>query len=188
MRTLVATLMLIALVACDDDYPPCSPDGDTQIPGGPVHGPDDPGPNPVPEPGPDQGSYEPTYSVNAAGEVCECGPYALGCVDSPAKAKGSAQHGAYCPYPREDGDPVMAGGPLEVERDPTRPYCKCWWTMYDICGNQLPKSIEVYGASAIACEDELRELLGLYNSTRTAPQGAHQDTGHDLDSIQCVSR
>lgn len=183
----LAALLSVALLACDDDYPPCTPDGDTPIPG-PVRGPGptDPGPN-LPGPLPDGAAdYERRYRTNEAGEVCECGVYELGCVDSPQKAKGSAEPGAYCPYPREDGDPVMAGGPLEVERDPTKPYCKCWWTMYDICGGQHAKEIEIYGDSAEYCEDKLRTLLGSQNKRL---QEQHPNaTGHDLGSIQCVSR
>lgn len=180
-------VLLLALIGCDDDYPPCSPDnGIPQGPGGPVHGPTDPGPTPLPGPGPDQDDYKPRYSTNAAGEVCECGPYEMGCSDTPEKAKGSAQPGAYCPYPRETDDPVIAGGPLHVDRDPTRPYCKCWWTMYDICDGQHPKDIEIYGDSAALCEDKLRVLLGSQN--KSLQDRYPEAKGNDLDSIQCVYR
>jgi hypothetical protein len=105
MRTL-AFAIVIALAACDDDYPPCSEDtGIPQGPGGPIHGPTDPGPLPLPgpAPGPDQAQddYRPRYSTNAAGEVCECGPYEHGCTDSPTDAaRGACDYspdGVYMP-------------------------------------------------------------------------------------------
>lgn len=104
----------VALAACEHDYPPCSPDGDTQIPGGPVHGPTDPGPSPVPGPGPDGAGYQPRYRTNERGEVCECGPYEMGCSDSPADAaRGACDYspdGVYVP-----GDGAYPAAPTKVD-------------------------------------------------------------------------
>lgn len=139
-------LALTILSACDDDYPPCSPDtGAFQGPGAPT-GPSDPGPILGPAPDPDQDA-SPTYSTNDKGEVCECGPYELGCVDSPEKAKVATKPGAYCPYPRENGNPVMAGvypkPPIDYSEDPFNPRtCTCQYTI-DVCGT--PSVVDLYG-------------------------------------------
>lgn len=160
MRALVM-LPILVLAACEDDYPPCAPDGDVGGPvGGPVHGPTDPGP--TPGPGPDQA----TYSTNAAGEVCECGPYAIGCVDTPAMARGSAQAGAYCPYPREDGDPILGGVIITAGRKKP-PYaegrCTCYQTSI-VCGVRLPpvQYVGIIGDTAEECVE--RSLYALSNT------------------------
>lgn len=171
MRKYVLIVIAIALVACDDDYPPCSPDGDTQIPGGPVHGPTDPGPDPVPGPGPDGAEYAPRYRTNAAGEVCECGVYELGCSDSPAKARGSAQPGAYCPYPRDDGDPVLGGVVINAGRPkPTYPYTEGRCTCYQVsivCGVRLPP-IEYHGIIGDTVEECVERTLYALSRTPSA--------------------
>lgn len=189
MTAALASIVLWLAGCFDSDRPPpCSEDdGVLDGPSGPVHGPADPGPG-FPGPPPDGSNYdqEPRYRLNAAGEVCACGPYELGCVDSQEKAKASGKVGTYCPYPREGGDPVITGGGIGIYRDPAKPYCRCWWTMYDICNQQHAESIEIYGDSAGACEDKLFELLGGQNAML---RETHPDIkGHDLDSIQCVSR
>lgn len=187
MSLVLAPFMLGA--GCDDDYPPCSPDsGIPQGPGAPT-GPTDPRPlpNPDPWPSPDGADPDPKYRTNESGEVCVCGIYEIGCVDSPGKARSSAQPGAYCPYPRESDDPVIRGPVTgEAFRDPSKPYCKCWWTMYDMCGGQHAQDIEIYGDSVDACVDKLSELLNGQNSRLR--EKYPDATGHDLDSIQCTSR
>jgi hypothetical protein len=89
--------LLVSVVACEHDYPPCSPA--TASPWT-VEGPT---PDPAPRPGPDEDA--PTrYSKNADGEVCECGPYELGCVESPEAAERASRPGAYCSFPRDSND------------------------------------------------------------------------------------
>lgn len=179
MTTRAVLSIGLLLAACGEDYPPCSPEQGGEW--GPSVPPRDPNPGPG-LPGPLPPGDAPTlYSVNAAGEVCECSPYELGCVDSPEKAKQSTHKGAYCPYPREGGDPVLPSVG-EIFSDPNRPYCKCWWSAYDACGTVKPFSIEIYGDSALSCVVKLREMLDLQNMNHQTP------AGHDLDSIQCVSR
>lgn len=167
MRYLICIYLASTILsACDDDYPPCSPDtGALQGPGAPT-GPTDPGPILGPVPDPDQ-EASPTYSTNDKGDVCECGPYEIGCVDSPEKARAAKQPGSYCPYPRQEGDPVTPsmGGfypkpPIDYSEDPINPRtCTCTQSI-TICGETL--STEMYGIlgkDAATCIARMRYAL-----------------------------
>jgi hypothetical protein len=87
----------MALVtACSDDPPPCSVDGETQMPGGPVHGPADPGPT-FPAPEPDGAGPDEHLGTNTDGEVCRCSPYDVAC--GHASAEQDTTGGQVAPRP-----------------------------------------------------------------------------------------
>jgi hypothetical protein len=164
---LLCSILTTALGCTQSDYPPCHPEGTQELP---VQGPD-PAPWPNPDPGPGSPDYDapaPRYATNAEGDVCVCAGGEYGCVDTPEKARASAQSGAYCPYPREDGDPVKAGGV------PVPPYsegrCTCYVSLV-YCGTATaPQEYTgIIGDSPAGCVQRI-----LYMISRTPGMSGNQ--------------
>lgn len=81
------SFVALALMACDDSYPPCTPEGNGP---GTIYGPT---PSPLPGPGgpnePPDWADEPTrYKKNDNGQVCTCGPYDIECTTDPDGVPG----------------------------------------------------------------------------------------------------
>jgi hypothetical protein len=98
------------LIACNDAPPPCHPDGAPEIP---IPGPT---PDPLPGPGgpgvpPDHQDAPDKYSKNEEGEVCTCGPYAIGCTTDPDGVPGD-EAGTVSSPPSDDCNASgQCGGP-----------------------------------------------------------------------------
>jgi hypothetical protein len=116
--SLLASALLAAGMSagCGDRPPPCNPEGEGN--GGvveppPVFGPG--GPGSPPDHAQDANSDAPeTYGTNAAGDVCICSPYQIGCSATPAAPKscdnackaGYARYDQYCQ--NEVSDPLRS--------------------------------------------------------------------------------
>lgn len=185
LRVIILVLLTIAaLIGCTDEYPPCHPEeGGEWGPRGPRPTEPGPGPTPPPPPGAEPPPGEPPtrYSTLPDGEVCECGQYELGCVDSPDKARASTKPGAYCPFPREDGDPVVAPDlGLAPGAGGNTGTCYCSYLVIRPCQDPVPASLVVRGDSIAECAENLRTML-IYDwpSVKFSP---------DLNSIMCAKR
>lgn len=155
---LLVGCMFAGCMLGDGSYPPCS-----FIQGEPNSPPPAPGPEPgpylPPTPGDNNFADDPKkYSVSEDGEVCECAQEQLGCVDSPDKAKKSAQPGAYCPYPRGQADEILLGL-VSLSNKNMGDTCTCTFTTEE-CGTiQSHIFTDIPGRDIMECTEFLRKVL-----------------------------
>jgi hypothetical protein len=152
-KLLVLPIMFIGCMI-GENYPPCPSSGQTETTSPPTPT-TEPGPYLPPESG-DNFADDKKYWVDDAGEICECSTEQLGCVDSPDKVKKSKQPGAYCPFPRENGDPILlgllAGGNRKWEDT-----CTCFFTTEECGTPQLHIATDIPGSNSEECTQWLQE-------------------------------
>lgn len=173
MKSLKSCAMVFLVVAsCTDDYPPCR----SERPQSPDFTSGSVGASASSAAG---DFYRPqAYSLNEQGEVCECGPYEMGCVESPEKARAAGAKGAYCTYPRQGDGTIVIPTDSAYAPGLGRGACVCLYSGLPNCDTAVgPFTVEISGWSAAECTGRLREILSHYNSVN--------GSNYDLGSIVC---